>query len=120
VSPYRKEELSIMIVGVDVSKGHLDVARHEQAGTVRYTNTEAGIAAFVRDLQAAPPRLVVAEATGGYEIALVGTVRNSVREAMMMEKERIITWLSRKNFWTGCLPVVIRTRCLPRTVCSTI
>lgn len=66
-----------MIVGVDVSKGHLDVARHEHAGTARYTNTEAGIEALLRDLQATPPRLVVAEATGGYEIALVRALQRA-------------------------------------------
>jgi hypothetical protein len=31
---------------------------------------------------------------------LWGTVRNCVREAMLMER-RIITWLSRKRFWTS-------------------
>ncbi len=66
-----------MIVGVDVSKGHLDVARHEHAGTARYTNTEAGIEALLGDLQATPPRLVVAEATGGYEIALVRALQRA-------------------------------------------
>jgi transposase len=60
-----------MIVGVDVSKAHLDTAREAATGTVRYANTTAGIEAFVRDLGAASPSLVVAEATGGYEIALV-------------------------------------------------
>ena len=30
-------------------------------------------------------------------------------------KERIITWLSRRNFWTNCLRAAIRMRCLPRT-----
>jgi transposase len=66
-----------MIVGVDVSKSHLDVARHEHAGTMRYANAEAGLDDFVQDLQAAPPRLVVAEATGGYEIALVRALQRA-------------------------------------------
>ena len=47
-----------------------------------------------------------------------GTVRISVREAMMMER-RIITWRSRKNFWTSCLPAAIRMKCLRRTACLT-
>lgn len=29
-------------------------------------------------------------------------------------KERIIAWLSRRNFWTNCLPAAIRMRCLQR------
>ena len=44
----------------------------------------------------------------------VGTVRNFVREARMMEG-RIITWLLRRKFWTSCLPAAIRMRCSPRT-----
>ncbi|WP_244734811.1 autoinducer binding domain-containing protein [Mesorhizobium sp. 113-1-2] len=35
-------------------------------------------------------------------------------------KERIITWLSRRNFWTSCLRVAIRMRFSPETGCSTI
>ncbi|MGX5850855.1 hypothetical protein ACWGTO_27660 [Mesorhizobium sp. PL10] len=34
-------------------------------------------------------------------------------------KERTITWLSRKNFWTSCLPGATRMRCSPGTGCST-
>ena len=34
-------------------------------------------------------------------------------------KERIITWRSRRNFWTGCLRAAIRMSCLPGTGCST-
>ncbi|MGH8800604.1 MAG: IS110 family transposase [Casimicrobiaceae bacterium] len=59
------------VVGIDVSKHHLDLAQHERAGTARYANTQEGIVALTQALGAAPPRLVVVEATGGYEIALV-------------------------------------------------
>jgi transposase len=75
-SPDRKEEL-IMIVGVDVSKAHLDAARGEGRGTVRYANSAAGIGKFVQDLCANPAQLVVAEATGGYEIALVRALQGA-------------------------------------------
>ena len=36
------------------------------------------------------------------------------------EKERTITWLSKKNYWTSFLPVVIHPRFLARTACWTI
>ncbi len=52
-------------------------------------------------------------------MAIGGTVKNFVLEAMMMER-RIITWLLRKKFWTNCWLVAIPPRCLPRTGCSTI
>jgi transposase len=48
-----------------------------------------------------------------------GTVRNSVREAMLMER-RIITWLLRKSYWTSFWRDAIRMRCFPRTGSSTI
>ncbi|CAM5602955.1 type IV secretion system protein VirB4 [Aquamicrobium terrae] len=47
-----------------------------------------------------------------------GTVRNFVREAMMMRR-RIIAWQLRKDFWTGCWPAAARTRCFRVMVCST-
>jgi transposase len=59
------------VVGVDVSKGHLEIARDGQVATARYPNTVAGIADLMEALGADLPRLVVAEATGGYEMALV-------------------------------------------------
>lgn len=66
-----------MIIGVDVSKGHLDVARDESPGAARYANTVAGIDKLVQELRTGPPRLVVAEATGGYEIALVRALQRA-------------------------------------------
>jgi transposase len=59
------------IVGIDVAKRHLDVACHDAAGTARFANSADGIAQLAEELRERPPRLVVAEATGGYEIALV-------------------------------------------------
>lgn len=58
------------VVGVDVAKRHLDVAWHGRAGVRRFANTPAGLAALVAALRPVP-RLVVVEATGGYELALV-------------------------------------------------
>jgi transposase len=65
------------VVGIDVSKGHLDVARDEGGATVRYVNAPAGIEDLVRELCTHPPRLVVAEATGGYEIGLVRALQGA-------------------------------------------
>lgn len=54
-------------VGIDVSKGHLDVAFRPRGEPRRLANSEAGIAALVGELAAAPPALIVLESTGGYE-----------------------------------------------------
>jgi transposase len=76
LSPYRKEEhlmsqAQTRVVGIDVSKHHLDLAQHDGAATRRYTNTAEGLEALVGGLRDTAPSLVVAEATGGYEIGLV-------------------------------------------------
>jgi transposase len=59
------------VVGIDVSKHHLDLALHDGGGPTRYANTADGLAALVSGLGLLAPTLVVAEATGGYEIGLV-------------------------------------------------
>ena len=53
-------------VGIDVSKGHLDVAARP-GGRFRVANDPAGIAELVARLRRLAPSLVVLEATGGYE-----------------------------------------------------
>lgn len=58
-------------VGIDVAKAKLDVASYPSQVTDTQPNTEDGIAALVKVLQAAAPALIVVEATGGYELPLV-------------------------------------------------
>lgn len=55
--------------GIDVSKSHLDLAVDGQTKVERYGNTPEGCAAIVAHLDDA--RLVVVEATGGYELEIV-------------------------------------------------
>ena len=57
-----------MYVGIDVSKEHLDVASHDGELTGRWTNDEQGLAELVKKLRDSRPKLVVMEATGGYEL----------------------------------------------------
>lgn len=59
------------VVGIDVSKTHLDLARLNSDGTVRYANDPHGLDELTRTLAREGPELVVLEATGGYEMALV-------------------------------------------------
>jgi transposase len=59
------------IVGVDISKAHLDLADTTSRPPWRIANSADAIAELIEDLQAEPPALVVLEATGGYETALV-------------------------------------------------
>lgn len=63
-----------MFVGVDVSKATLDVAVRPSGDSWSVPNDEAGLTELVERLTAIGPTLVVVEATGGYEMALVTTV----------------------------------------------
>ena len=58
-------------VGIDVCKACLDVYILPQGSVFQVPNTEAGIQTLIEQLQATPPHLVVAEATGGLERTLV-------------------------------------------------
>ncbi|MBB3524265.1 transposase [Rhizobium sp. BK456] len=57
------------MVGIDVSKAHLDVAVEGKRTVVRFDNDAAGRAALATAIAGA--ELVVVEATGGYEMATV-------------------------------------------------
>ena len=61
--------MSEQYVGVDVSKGHLDVALSDGT-SVRVCNDEAGHQELVARFSATVPTLVLMEATGGLERAL--------------------------------------------------
>jgi transposase len=54
-------------VGIDVSKARLDVAIRPSGEVWKCTNDEAGFARLVEKLKPLAPRLVVMEATGGYQ-----------------------------------------------------
>lgn len=58
-------------VGIDVSKDRLDVAVLGQKLITQDANTKTGIAELVKKMYQLNPKLIVVEATGGYEEALV-------------------------------------------------
>lgn len=53
-------------IGIDVSKARLDTSLND-GKVASFANDEAGIAALVERLQAQTPKLIVLEATGGFE-----------------------------------------------------
>lgn len=61
-------------VGIDVSKARLDIAVRPMGPVTQVANDGAGIAAVVHELQAVAAALVVLEATGGYETAVVAAL----------------------------------------------
>jgi transposase len=63
-----------VFVGLDVAKATLDVAVRPTGETWQVENDEAGIAELVTRLSRLTPGLLVCEATGGYERAVVAAV----------------------------------------------
>jgi len=61
-------ETSQIFVGIDVSSQRLDVDTAPLSQPVVESNTEDGIASLAVHLQALNPKIVLLEATGGYEI----------------------------------------------------
>jgi transposase len=61
-------------IGIDVAKAWLDVARSGEERVRRLSNDADGIATLVADLTVQSPRLVVLEATGGYERAVTAAL----------------------------------------------
>lgn len=61
-------------VGIDVAKAVLDVAVRPSGQAWRVGRDAAGLDALVGRLRALAPALVVLEATGGYEVAVVGAL----------------------------------------------
>jgi len=59
------------IVGIDVAKDKLDVAVLGQKATTEAFNTPKGIISLVKKMCQLKPRLIVVEATGGYEEEVV-------------------------------------------------
>jgi len=64
-----------IFVGIDISKSRLDVAITPGNQTFTCPNSEDGILKLVRRLEKFNPRIVLLEATGGYEFILVAALR---------------------------------------------
>ncbi len=65
---------SSIFVGIDVAKAELVWAQRPADTSATVPNDPAGIARLVAELQALRPTLIVLEATGGYETALVAAL----------------------------------------------
>lgn len=66
--------MSDVFVGIDVSKSRLDVSSRPSGEKFSATNDEAGIAGLAVRLKDLAPTLVIIEATGGYQTAVVAAL----------------------------------------------
>jgi transposase len=63
-----------LFVGIDVAKAHLDIALRPTGERWAVPNDDTSIAALVSHLEAAHPTLIVLEATGGFQRAVVAAL----------------------------------------------
>ena len=66
--------MSETFVGVDVSKRFFDVAVRPSGQTIRFDLESASVSEVAEHVRALDPTLVVIEASGGYERALVASL----------------------------------------------
>lgn len=64
-------ETAGIFVGIDVSKQWLDIAIHEQEECWRERNDEQGLGGLLERLKGLAPKIILLEATGGFERLLV-------------------------------------------------
>ncbi len=65
---------SAVFVGIDVSKAQLDIAMRPEGQGFTVRNDEPGITTLVERMRELQPHLVMLEATGGLEVAVVGAL----------------------------------------------
>lgn len=63
-----------IVVGIDVSKDHLDLGCWPEGPSERYDNSDAGLKQMFADIQPLQPELVLLEATGGYQVLAANTL----------------------------------------------
>jgi len=76
-------------VGIDVAKDKLDVAVLGQKATSEAFNTKKGIIMLVKKMCQLNPKLIVVEATGGYEEALVLSLFEAGLAVALVSPQRV-------------------------------
>ena len=94
-----------LFVGIDVSKDRLDVAVRPSGERWSVANAPDAFGAFIQRLQALPPTLVVLEATGGLEAAVVAELKQFLPTVNLPpapgSAQRILEPRDGKWFWEG-------------------
>lgn len=78
-----------MFVGIDVSKANLDVAVAGKTGTTRFAQTDKGLQDLCQFVAELKPRLVVLEATGGYEMAAISALLTQKQPVALINARRV-------------------------------
>ena len=84
-------------VGIDVSKDKLDVAVLGKKAIEPFASTKRGIASLVRGMKQCKPKLIVVEATGGYEEALVLALFEAGLPVALVSPQRVRQYAKAKG-----------------------
>ena len=76
-------------VGIDVAKDKLDLAVLGEKTSSEATNTKKGISGLVKKMCQLKPKLIVVEATGGYEEALVLALYEAGMPVALVSSQRV-------------------------------
>jgi transposase len=85
------------VVGIDVSKDKFDVAIDGEKKCTEAANNKKGIAKLVKQMCACKPNLIVVEATGGYEEALVLTLFEAGLPVALVSPQRVRQYAKAKG-----------------------
>ena len=77
------------MVGIDVAKDRLDVCVRPSGETFSTARTPAGLDALVARLTAAAPRLIVMEATGGFEVVVASALASAGLPAVVINPRQL-------------------------------
>ena len=84
-------------VGIDVSSDTLDVAIWGQTKCLEVSNTKRGITKLVKQILTLKPKLIVVEATGGYEEALVMALFQTGLPVALVSPQRVRQYAKAKG-----------------------
>jgi len=107
-------------VGIDVSKDRLDVAVLGKKQEMQADNTPEGIAGLVQEMQELQPELIVVEATGGYQRAVVealfwaGLAVAVVNPSRVRQFARACGLLAKTDKWDAQVLAVFGEKVQPR------
>src|SRR5256712_4351376 len=76
-------------VGIDVAKAEVEVVVRPSGARWTVTNNPAGLAQLQERLQASAPSLIVLEATGGYEVAVVAALATAALPVVVLNARQV-------------------------------
>jgi len=79
----------VRFVGIDVSKDHLDIHLRPDDHQQRFTYDDASLVALVEILNQRQPRLIVLEATGGYQQRVVAALAAQELPVVVVNARRV-------------------------------